>query len=306
MAEFFEYLFSGTDIISYTITSACTSRTVTKLVNINSSITPSVSMYHGGDTVCGGVNVTFLASPINGGSTPAYTWKVNGITTGSGSSFTYLPVNLDMVSVILKSNATCALPDTAISSHLITVLDPLIPVVGINANPGFDIPFAAVDTFIATVINGGISPVFQWMVNNHVVIDAITNTYITDSLHNGDSITCIVTSSGLCSGYSTFNSVGIHVGTEGVSNTNRQFVDVALSPNPNNGEFYLKGNVGNSNEPITIDITDMPGRVIYTKLVLNSKGSINELIQQGQLASGTYLLNIHSPSANKIIRFVVE
>ena len=52
----------------------------------------------------------FTAVPINGGATPLYHWSVNGVPVVVGTTYTYLPVNGDVVGVTMTSSATCATP----------------------------------------------------------------------------------------------------------------------------------------------------------------------------------------------------
>jgi len=69
--------------------------------------------------VCGGIPVTFTATPINGGSLPGYQWHVNGAYVGGDSSnYTYLPVDVDLVSCILTSNEDCITGNPAISNSI--------------------------------------------------------------------------------------------------------------------------------------------------------------------------------------------
>lgn len=58
--------------------------------------------------VCEGTNVTFTATPVNGGSNPIYQWKVNGINVGTNSDlYSYEPENGDQISCILTSDLQC-------------------------------------------------------------------------------------------------------------------------------------------------------------------------------------------------------
>jgi len=75
------------------------------------------------NTVCEGTQVTFTASPTNGGTIePSYEWKMNGTIAGtdSPSYSSYIPANGDQIFCILTSNATCSSnnPDT---SNVITM-----------------------------------------------------------------------------------------------------------------------------------------------------------------------------------------
>ena len=90
-------------------------------------LTPSVSIVSTpGGTVCTGTSVTYGAAPVNGGLTPAYTWSINGSVVGTGSTHTYVPVNGDVVSVLLTSSLPCASPDTAKGFDTMVVIIPVI------------------------------------------------------------------------------------------------------------------------------------------------------------------------------------
>ena len=48
-------------------------------VNVNSYVTVSVSIAASENPTVSGTSVTFTATATNGGSSPSYQWKVNGI-----------------------------------------------------------------------------------------------------------------------------------------------------------------------------------------------------------------------------------
>ena len=83
-------------------------------------VVPSVSITSSTNNICSGTSVTFTASPTNGGSTPSYQWKKNGVNVGTNST-TYSNsslVNGDVISCVLTSNASCANPTTTTSNSI--------------------------------------------------------------------------------------------------------------------------------------------------------------------------------------------
>jgi hypothetical protein len=78
---------------------------------IAQGIVPSVTLAASpSGAVCEGANVTFTATPTNGGTTPNYEFKVNGTQVQTGTGNTYASSTLvtgDVVTVVLTSNANC-------------------------------------------------------------------------------------------------------------------------------------------------------------------------------------------------------
>ena len=172
-----------------------TSNTITMVVNplmpVNITVSPS------SNPVCTGIPVIFTAVPFNGGITPQYQWKVNGLIVGTNSpGYSYVPVNGDAITCTLTSNVLCPSGNHAISNTLTMLVNPILPVgVTIIASSN---PFClgSTVTFTATPINGGPIPGYQWKVNG---INAGTNNSVFAYLPvNGDVVTCSLSSSEIC------------------------------------------------------------------------------------------------------------
>ncbi len=125
----------GTYTVTNTIPASggCGIVTATSPITINSRLSVSVSISPSANSICSGTSVTYTATPTNGGTTPAYQWKVNGINVGANSpTYTYTPVNGDVVTCVLTSNVACPAGNPA-TSNTVTMAVNTIPTV--NATP---------------------------------------------------------------------------------------------------------------------------------------------------------------------------
>ncbi len=261
-----------------------------------------------GTEVCMGTSVTYTASYTYGGTAPTFVWLKNGFAVSTASSFSYAPANGDNLYCVMTSNYNCRLENTASTSHIAMIVDaPVTPVVTISVNPGINIAAGEIVTLTANIVNAGPSPVITWLDNGVVIPGATGNTLTSVSFANGDSITCQVVSTGGCSGLTGFNSVTLHVANVGVKPVTVAGSNLTLIPNPNNGQFTIKGTVSSADEEVTLQVVNMIGQVIYNQKVMTHNGEINEKIQlTGNLANGMYLLNLQSASENRVFHFVVE
>jgi len=98
-----------------------------------SGLAAGVTIAAASNPFCPGSSVTFTATPINGGTTPAYQWKVNGVNAGTNSSaFTYNPANGDSIRCVMTSNLGCVTNNPA-SSQDIIMSGTLAPIVTFTA-----------------------------------------------------------------------------------------------------------------------------------------------------------------------------
>jgi len=98
----------------------CGADTIEYIVTIHPILPVSISISPSANPVCGGIPVTFIATPINGGSLPGFQWQVNGVNSGGNTSdYTYLPVDGDIVSCVLTSSEDCVTGNPATSNSII-------------------------------------------------------------------------------------------------------------------------------------------------------------------------------------------
>jgi hypothetical protein len=83
-------------------------------------------------TICSGINVTFAATPTNGGGSPTYQWQLNGNKVGSNST-TYASsslVNSDVITCILTSNKTGVTASPATSNSITMTVNTVPSITG--------------------------------------------------------------------------------------------------------------------------------------------------------------------------------
>jgi hypothetical protein len=158
-----------TGSITYTATAtggAGCNRTATSTLTVTSVAVGVTIAANPGNVICDGTSVTFTATPVNGGTTPFYTWQVNGGTVASGIGLnTYTTstlANTDQVRVILLSNVgSCATNNPATSNVILMTVNPN-PVVNITgANTVCNGAPPTVLTANATIASGTIAT-YEW------------------------------------------------------------------------------------------------------------------------------------------------
>jgi hypothetical protein len=187
-----------------------------------------------------------------------------------------------------------------------TTVPVYVPTVSITANPGFSIDPGTHVTLTANVTGGGSMPSYQWYIGITPITGATNNTFSSINFHDGDSVSCRVNGSGEC-GLPAFNSVIIRYNRTGVSSA-PSGSDIRLVPNPNKGEFTVKGTLATkADREVTIQVANMLGQVVYRGTVTAQNGNIDQRIKlDNSLANGMYLLNLITDNEKQVFHFVIE
>ena len=84
--------------------------------------------------------------------------------------------------------------------------------------------------------------------------------------------------------------------------------EISMIPNPGTGSFVVHGLIGTSkDEPVTLQVTNMLGQLIYTNTVTSRGGVINESVVLGNnLANGLYILTARHDNDCRTFHFVLE
>ncbi|HRQ21380.1 MAG TPA: T9SS type A sorting domain-containing protein [Ferruginibacter sp.] len=169
-------------------------------MTVNPLLVPAVSITaNPGVDICSGTNVTFTATPTNGGGTPAYQWYLNGAPVGTNSP-TYSNStlgDLDEVYVVMTTSEACFTTPTATSNTLIINLTGALPVSVVLSTPQTSVCGTPNVTFTATPTNGGTIPNYEFFVNSVSVQNGTSATY-TYVPANGDDVEVILTSDLAC------------------------------------------------------------------------------------------------------------
>ncbi|MBI2269844.1 MAG: T9SS type A sorting domain-containing protein [Bacteroidetes bacterium] len=236
-----------------------TSSGITMTINTVSAPSVSAAITSGANPGCAGASVTFTATPANGGTIPAYQWKVNGVNAGTNSStFTTTTLtNGQVVTCVLTSNLACASPTTATSTGITMTINPSVtPAVSASLTTGTNPACAGTSlTFTAVPTNGGITPAYQWKVNG-VNVGTNSATFTTSTLTNGQVVTCVLTSNATCASPATATSTGVTMTINAIPATPviSQAGSVLTSSSASGNQWYLNGNpiAGATNQTYTV------------------------------------------------------
>uniref|UniRef100_UPI002606C037 hypothetical protein n=1 Tax=uncultured Lacinutrix sp. TaxID=574032 RepID=UPI002606C037 len=166
--------------------------------------------------ICIGDNVSFTAIPLDPDDVLQYQWKINGenVGTDTNSFSSNTLVAGDTITCEIAVSYNC-FSETSITSNGITIntVTPIeTPTVTISGvDQGIICDFAST-TLTANVTSGGVSPSYQWKVNN-VNVGSDNPQFSTTDLEVGDVIICEVTSYFECVSVQTVTSNEITITT---------------------------------------------------------------------------------------------
>jgi photosystem II stability/assembly factor-like uncharacterized protein len=167
----------------------------TTIMVVNEVLPVNVAIVADQNDVCDGTQVTFTATPVNGGN-PSYLWYVNGSTVGSDQdTFTYTPADGDQVYVVMTSDLSCVSDNPATSNTVTLIVNDILPVsVSIVADQN-NVCEGTIVSFFPIPVEGGSSPTYEWYVNGNFAANGDTYSYVPS---DGDQIYVIMTSSLAC------------------------------------------------------------------------------------------------------------
>ncbi len=241
----------------------CVNITLTPALPVSVTIVPSVN------PSVADANVTFTATPVNGGVTPSYQWKVNGFNVaGGGSTYTYKPVNGDVVTCVLTSSESCVSGPATSNSVVMTVTGYHTGSITVTGTVGAETRCYN-SLLTITVAGGGTS----FIVNSGGNVTMIA----------GQNILFMPGAKVLAGGYlHGYISLTDHCGAKAPSIVNTatgeetlpaisQNVKFNIYPNPTTGNFTIEQTSGSTAEVVKVEIFGMRGDKVLSGQLTGEK-----------------------------------
>ena len=160
-----------------------------------------ISLVAGNNPYCSMSPMTFFVYPVRGGRLPLYQWFVNGVPVVDADSnyFTGTFADSSVISCLMVADTTCFRNvDSVYSNTIMVIRDSLTATISISHR--YDtVCFGRLDTF--TAVSGGYESSlvhYQWYIDTMAVPGATASMFYTDSVVNGDSVYCIMTTFDTC------------------------------------------------------------------------------------------------------------
>jgi|GEM_PF-2376420 len=143
------------------------------VVTVSPVSPPSVSITANRTGICAGTTVDFTATATNGGSTPVFQWKRNGINVATGSSYSSNSFsNGDIINCVMTSSSACVTSPTATSNNITITVNSIPPTPGISASGPLTFCSGGSVTLTSSAATGN-----QWYKNGEIITGATNTTY---------------------------------------------------------------------------------------------------------------------------------
>jgi gliding motility-associated-like protein len=247
-------------VVTFQVTSTAPCASPTQIIsnsiplNIIPNVTPSVSIISEPATVCTGQPITITATPLFGGTSPNFTFRVNGVSLQNSSLNTFTSnvfEDDDVVVVVMNSNYQCINGSNTVSSNTITI--DVAPPPEANAVVAEDTIIIGQSTKLTAETNS-LNAIYLWEPGSGLVCDICETTMAAPDT----ATTYFLTITDYNTGCVNYDTITIFVSTEF-----NVFVPTAFSPNLDgfNDELYVRGT---GIKTFTLDVFDRWGGKVYS------------------------------------------
>ncbi|HEX8019941.1 gliding motility-associated C-terminal domain-containing protein [Mucilaginibacter sp.] len=173
----------------------------------NSQVPPIITVEQP-DLACPGQTVTFVANTHGTEDVNSvYNWQINNVDQSNHDKTFPAPgiiTAADKVTVTMTNPSNCG-PLSATSVAVSPAYNaPVAPTVAISAPSIYPVCEGDYQTFTAVSPNSGSNPSYQWQLN-HVNVGENKDKFTSNTLKNGDRLTCTISSSAQCTVPGTSN-----------------------------------------------------------------------------------------------------
>jgi hypothetical protein len=235
---------------------------------------------------CFGYANGIVTVQVTGGTQPyIYSYGGNAFTTNNVSSG-YAPGTVTIT--VLDANQ-CPVNATA------TITQPeAITITGLGPDPIDETPGGSSNY---TVTGGSGSYTYTWTNANGSVVSQGQNLGPFTSPANQGSYTLTVTDANGCSSSQTILITGV--------GEIDQIIALGITPNPTMSDFRvnLEGLAG---DKLTIEVTDLSGRLVVRRELGNSTGYRSERFDAANWADGVYFVKVNIGKVNKTLKLVKQ
>jgi hypothetical protein len=292
------------DVVSVELTSSegCTTGNpaVSNMLTMNvvSELVAEVDIAASVNDICEGDEVSFTATPVNGGMEPVYQWKVNGVDAGENSD-TFISTALadgDVVTCEMTSSFDCAVTNPVTSNPVEMAVQSIPAGMSIPQGPDYvDHQISSVTSYSTTddpdasTYNWTVSPENAWTSLN---VDMNTLEVSWDESYTGQA-SIEVYGSNDCGDGPLSGQLEVSVENTFGIDENGLNVGVSVFPNPNNGTFTLRLS-SESNEKVKLSIRNMVGESLVSEEQISVNGEFVKTIDLSNYSEGLYLMMIEN------------
>ena len=258
------YSVNVTDALGTSVTGGPATLTVNPIlpagVSISASANPSPP----------GSYVLFTATPVNGGATPSYQWKINGVNAGSGlSTYSYVPAYNDHVTCVMTSNYSCPSGNPATSNSITMIVVATNNTVTGTVPSPLNLCFDATNTI--TVAGGGTTFVLQPGAAA-TMIAGMKISYLTGAMiKSGAYMHGYITSTNAYCGSAAPPMVAVTEGTGEQAGQVEKASGFVIYPNPTTGKFTLVDRSEKAEGITKVEIFGIRGDHLGSEMMINER-----------------------------------